>query len=338
MKKVMIILCCCCSISSNDHSDTASLQMQVNPKTNQYLDFSLDKSIATEGEVISFVNMSVGFNSYKWDFGDGTISDAVNVEHKYNLENDYIIRLTAENDKFIEKCVKVLTPNNRWAYLVNFNTNNIDRAYDESAFIVTSGGRVFRNASGIKEYYSGIKDTFNNVISLSTLGMKNERFSSSVKYEIGSFIINNTKVYKHLIIWRKIQGVFLRRFEIISPSDALFSNVDFLVERRIDWVKGSNSHNSKTFVAELYTKDAFYYLHSQNYLAIGNEAVAIAYNYMNNSSWSIESLTPYHCEPIQSNLVFEIGVYNGIGGTGEYVLVWRKDIDGIWRVLFDSNY
>ena len=60
--------------------------------------------------VLSLKNSSVGFESYVWDFGDGTTSVAQTPGHSYTSEGKYIIKLTVERGgliKIIEKPIEV---------------------------------------------------------------------------------------------------------------------------------------------------------------------------------------------------------------------------------------
>jgi ketosteroid isomerase-like protein len=39
---------------------------------------------------------------------------------------------------------------------------------------------------------------------------------------------------------------------------------------------------------------------------------------------------------VNDNLVYEIGQCKGTY-KGKYILVWKKESDGVWRVFIDSN-
>lgn len=57
--------------------------------------FTMDKSLAEPGEVITFTNTSEHATSYSWDFGDGATSTSENPVHIYAEEGTYTVQLKA---------------------------------------------------------------------------------------------------------------------------------------------------------------------------------------------------------------------------------------------------
>ena len=56
---------------------------------------------------------------------------------------------------------------------------------------------------------------------------------------------------------------------------------------------------------------------------------------MNNKNYRLK-LEPLIVKPVSKNLVFEIGQCSG-SYDGKYILVWGKDVDGMWKIIIDSN-
>ncbi len=55
--------------------------------------------INLDNSTVTFDNLSVGANSYEWDFGDGTNSDSINPSHNFAInEQGYVISLTAYSE------------------------------------------------------------------------------------------------------------------------------------------------------------------------------------------------------------------------------------------------
>jgi len=46
--------------------------------------------------MVEFENTSTGADAYKWDFGDGSVSDTISPAHQYKNSGNYIVTLTAE--------------------------------------------------------------------------------------------------------------------------------------------------------------------------------------------------------------------------------------------------
>lgn len=51
---------------------------------------------------VAFFNESTGADSFRWDFGDGTFSNAVNPVHAYDEAGTYTVTLTASNSTFAD--------------------------------------------------------------------------------------------------------------------------------------------------------------------------------------------------------------------------------------------
>ncbi|HZV68355.1 MAG TPA: PKD domain-containing protein [Saprospiraceae bacterium] len=57
-----------------------------------------DFDYTQNGLVVTFQNLSIGANSYLWNFGDGNTSTQANPVHAYDEDGDYNVKLTATND------------------------------------------------------------------------------------------------------------------------------------------------------------------------------------------------------------------------------------------------
>jgi hypothetical protein len=67
-----------------------------------FADFSVDKTIATPGSDIRFINYSSEATYFEWDFGDGSISNAHSPYHYYTHEGIYQVRLAAFNGSYVD--------------------------------------------------------------------------------------------------------------------------------------------------------------------------------------------------------------------------------------------
>ncbi len=86
----------------------------------------------TLSNTVTFVNYTIGANSYQWDFGDGNASTAANPLHTYTEKGTFVITLTATNacgsdvhQESIEIKTSALQEKNRLASLAVLpNPNN----------------------------------------------------------------------------------------------------------------------------------------------------------------------------------------------------------------------
>ena len=83
--------------SSTGSEAVASSVINVHPKPFARFEINPPNPIIPDDE-IRFLNYSVGAVKYKWEFGDGIISDAVEPVHRYSKYQNYTVRLTIESE------------------------------------------------------------------------------------------------------------------------------------------------------------------------------------------------------------------------------------------------
>ena len=59
--------------------------------------FTTNDTLGCEPYTVNFMNTSVSNNSSHWDFGDGTVSNAVNPSHTYTMPGSYTVQLVSAN-------------------------------------------------------------------------------------------------------------------------------------------------------------------------------------------------------------------------------------------------
>ncbi len=67
--------------------------------------FNLRPDRVFVSEPVYFINLSVGADTYQWDFGDGTTSEEINPEHVYDQTGTYDVMLIAQSN---QGCVDTL--------------------------------------------------------------------------------------------------------------------------------------------------------------------------------------------------------------------------------------
>ncbi|MEL6972666.1 MAG: hypothetical protein AAFO02_21050 [Bacteroidota bacterium] len=227
-----------------------------------------------------------------------------------------------------------ITPNESWAAAVS-SGSNIAAQYDSLAIRVAADGSYLQGAANIAQRQD--KMSIDTIFTIASFPAGRE---GEFTYEIGGFRTTDGQDYRHLVIQSKKQSSGRQTYSVVRTFDwiskvhlgALPDTSDLTSFRKL-WIERCNAHNAYELVAQSYTPNALYYNHKP--LVIGTEAIAEEYSYMNRPEYSL-LLTPLAVEMVSTDLAFEIGQCAG-SYSGKYVLVWQKNAEEVWQVLFDSN-
>lgn len=208
--------------------------------------------------------------------------------------------------------------------------DSLNGGYDATAIKVLSNGDVLDGLEQIQDY--SLSNPLKNIsLMVDTLILAHEQ--RAITYEISERIYENGDNHKALVIWQAKSAQNLRVFEFsakINPSNIDLTEID---RRRAQWIELCKQNDAQKLIQELYTENTLYYNHKP--LVEGRERLVNEYQYMNNENYSL-TLSPIIVEPVNQNFVLEIsqcaGSYNG-----KYILIWRKEKDGQWRIFIDSN-
>lgn len=218
-----------------------------------------------------------------------------------------------------------------WANLINGTLDDLTKVYVDQAVFMNAKGPVVLSA---QKYLQEHQSQYGHITAIYTQKRILARENRGYHYEIGGFTTAKQQEFKHLLILKQQGDTLRRELEFIAkvaPTDsALLTEID---ERRKEWMRLCNAHNAENLVKNLYTADAMYYNHKP--LIVGHEGIAKDYQYMNREQYTL-TLTPIIVEPVNEQLVYEVGQCSGSYG-GKYMLVWQKDEAGQWAVLMDSN-
>ena len=88
--------------------------------------FFIDSFNCENNLSVNFWNLSVGANSYYWDFGDGNFSSDANPTHIFSSRGEYDVKLTVSNsltgcENIYVKRILITVPIANFDYLVNLN-------------------------------------------------------------------------------------------------------------------------------------------------------------------------------------------------------------------------
>jgi ketosteroid isomerase-like protein len=163
-------------------------------------------------------------------------------------------------------------------------------------------------------------------------------FSISVKtgldYEVGEI---QTDKETYAVMFLKGKSEFSApKIEFLVNYKKVSSEKDKLDidKQRNKWMELCNAHDAEELVKQLYTIESYYY--NRGRLIEGTKAISAEYIYMNNPGYNLK-LTPKHLVIVSSNIAYEIGQCSGSYPL-PYMLLWKKQPNGNWQVLMDSNY
>lgn len=156
----------------------------------------------------------------------------------------------------------------------------------------------------------------------------------SLDYEIGEI---QTDLRSYAVMFLKTKGDEVSAtIEFLVIYEKTSSQIDLMAidKMRKEWMTLCNAHQVDQLVKQLYLPDAYYY--NRGRLIQGTKALSAEYSYMNAPSYSL-NLTPKHIVSVTSDIVYEIGQCSGSYPL-PYMIVWKKQEDGKWLILMDSNY
>ncbi|MGV0946109.1 hypothetical protein ACTS9U_04630 [Empedobacter falsenii] len=212
------------------------------------------------------------------------------------------------------------------------DSNTIKNLYDSKSVKIISPDNFIESSNGIANYYKTKKEKIISIESLFSSEASNKR---KINYEIVNYKTNKRKNFIELVIWKIENDKIIREFEFTKESNLNSKVIDTtkINERRKLWIELCNQNNSNNLVRELYSKNSIYYNHKP--IIKGTEKLIKEYSYMDNKNYHLK-LEPLIVKPVNKNLVFEIGQCAG-SYNGKYILVWEKDVNGIWKIIIDSN-
>ncbi|MBC8756892.1 hypothetical protein H2O64_19620 [Kordia sp. YSTF-M3] len=214
----------------------------------------------------------------------------------------------------------------------NKNIHAIEKMYASNASMVISVDSILESSSQIATHY-GIKK--NKIMAIESLFTVEANKKRRITYEIIKYKTEDQKEYIQIVIWKLENGQVIREFEFTERSspEAKKVGINEIANRRKLWVELCNANNAENLVKQLYSTNTIYFNHKP--IIQGLEDVIKEYDYMNNTKYSL-NLEPMKLEVVNANFAYEIGQCSG-SYNGKYILVWKKQPDGKWKIHIDSN-
>lgn len=214
----------------------------------------------------------------------------------------------------------------------NRNNPSLEKMYASDAIKIVSVDSIIESSSEIATYYKTKKNRITSIESLFNVEASKNR---GIHYELIRYKTEDLKEYVQVVIWRLDNEQVIREFEFTERSSPEAKKVDVneITDRRKLWMELCNAHNAENLVKELYSSNTMYFNHKP--IVKGLENLIKEYGYMNNSDYTLH-LQPMKLEVVNANFAYEIGQCSG-SYNGKYLLVWKKQSDGHWKIHIDSN-
>jgi len=236
---------------------------------------------------------------------------------------------TSNVQESFKKASDTISAHHKWMQAINDkNIESLSRLYTENAMVLSENGVDLASRKEILELVPN-----SDFIVKGVSAIKKIHASDTYDYEIGSFINKDDGLAKHLIIWNTSDGNTKRELEFITETNGAKVDLNVIKKQRAEWIRLCNAHDANTLIETLYAENTMYY--NKGRLLKGKAALMAEYEYMNNPQYNL-ILKPILIEPVSETIVYEMGQCKG-SYNGKYLLVWQKNSNGVWKVLFDSN-
>jgi len=223
--------------------------------------------------------------------------------------------------------------NHIWQRLLNEQPRHIQTNYVDKAITLTGKGRQITSSEERQQYLAPLLSPQQTIQSIESIFCELANPNTDVRYDISRLKPATGPDYIQLVIWREINGQYLRELDFMAPLAPGRTDLTALDQARDKWIELCNKNDASALVEQLYEPEAIYYNHRP--MIVGREQITTTYSYMNNEDYSLH-LDPLIVQPVRKDLVLEIGQCSGSYG-GKYVLIWRRNAEGQWQIWMDSN-
>ncbi len=223
-------------------------------------------------------------------------------------------------------------PLSSWSKTLNNGSEILKSHYTLSAILLDMDGVIAEGNRKVAGYY---QDVELKAIRDTTIFEIHANKDSTYSYQIRDIAFEHGRVLSQLQILGNGVADTLVELEFLADGEETdFASIkNQLSNRRKEWLELCNKHEIETLVNNAYSVSTMYYTHKP--LIVGRNDLLTQYNYMNRENYSLH-LEPMFIKVVNSMVVYEIGQCSG-SYNGKYILIWKFEKDGVWRIIFDSN-
>jgi ketosteroid isomerase-like protein len=236
----------------------------------------------------------------------------------------------AAYESFENVCHDIDLINKEWLVAVN-KKEDIKKFYKENVVLYLNN-EFCQGDHTIEDFYCSHLNTHLTKfhVEYRTLLPENE----DMVYETGYFSTTSMETFQYLAIWSKTSGTWLRELEAVSIKKNNLEIGNGIADARNLWIEYANKNSAIALAQKTYTEDFLYFNRGNKYRGYDN--LAEIYSYMNDKDFHV-TLNQDINVMIQEDLSFEIGTWTS-EGKGKYIIIWKKQENGEWKILLDSNW
>jgi hypothetical protein len=185
-----------------------------------------------------------------------------------------------------------------------------------------------------KSQLTSIKKISNIVGLEPVVEIKEKTITPSGHIMIIATIKHEDRLFSLLSAIRKTKDQLRKEFDFFQEITTTDESESMAINMMRDlWQQHSNAHRPDLVVSEVYSPDAYYL--NRGKLLNNNDAIRKEYGYMANASWGIV-LVEEGSLRVSDHCTIEIGTY--ADGRGQYLLIWKSDPAGNWKIQLDFNF
>ncbi len=225
----------------------------------------------------------------------------------------------------------------KWLYRVKKDTKKLPLLYLKQAMLVRPDQHVF-GQDAIRLFVEdnpGLFAGYNGTESLHLF-----EHSDRKVLDIGYLLHQDArkKVLDRLlyvVAWRKIDDIWLRELDIFLPAETAEFVPDDMAETRAEWINLANGRDPHALAESIFLHDAVYLNNSE--ASTGHAAIAQRFDFIRNPAFSINLKNEKLCR-LDDTTAIDIGNWKTDDFVGYYLILWKKDEAGEWKISLYFNY
>lgn len=193
---------------------------------------------------------------------------------------------------------------------------------------------TIRGNSAVADYFKKTFSGKSKIVSHTLLYRKKAEVNI---YDIGYYRLKDNRKIFYFISWTKSGLGWRKEIEVLNEGELHVESAEKEINGRLErFCEIINStHNLRLLFDELYREKTYFYNKSRLYT--GYDEMLIPYKSMKSEYYSI-GLASEHLSMVGPGIAYHIGSFTVGDYPGIFVLIWKKDKEGTWRIVLDTNH